>query len=162
MKSDRARFFGKILIFWKMGKKGPKRPQNRVFGLLCKIESLFFARNDLKWSILWLANFLHKSHIWENSYSQDLCAKALDQSDRSIFQITISFEPFNCFLYFFCMKIEYHQTFLDDLSLLWKNAYLPPKRAKVGGAVGKNQLFCILLKIGSLDFFDILHKVRGH
>ena len=35
------------------------------------------------------------------------------------------------------------------------------KGAKVGGAVGKNQLFCILLKIGSLDFFDILHKVRG-
>ena len=28
------------------------------------------------------------------------------------------------------MKIEYHKTFLDDLSLLWKNAYLPPKRAK--------------------------------
>ena len=36
------------------------------------------------------------------------------------------------------------------------------KGAKVGGAVGKNQLFCILLNIGSLDFFDILHKVRGH
>jgi len=29
--------------------------------------------------------------------------------------------------------------------------------AKVGGAVGKNQPFCILLKIGSLDFFDIMH-----
>jgi len=36
------------------------------------------------------------------------------------------------------------------------------KGAKVGGAVGKNQLFCILLKIGSLVFFDILHKVRNH
>ena len=36
------------------------------------------------------------------------------------------------------------------------------KGAKVGGAVGENQLFCILLKIGSLDFFDILHKVREH
>ena len=35
------------------------------------------------------------------------------------------------------------------------------KGAKVGGAAGKNHLFCILLKIGSLDFFDILHKVRG-
>ena len=32
----------------------------------------------------------------------------------------------------------------------------------MGGAVGKNQRFCILLKIGSLDFFHILHKVRGH
>ena len=36
------------------------------------------------------------------------------------------------------------------------------KGAKVGGAVGKNQLFCILFKIGSLDFFLILHEVRGH
>ena len=36
------------------------------------------------------------------------------------------------------------------------------KGAKVGGAVGQNQRFYILLKIGSLDFFDILHKVRGH
>jgi hypothetical protein len=36
------------------------------------------------------------------------------------------------------------------------------KGGKVGRAVGKNQLFCILFKIGSLDFFHILHKVRGH
>ena len=51
------------------------------------------------------------------------------------------------------------------LLLFWKNAYLPQKGqkgAKVGGAVGENQLLCILLKIVSLDFFDILHKVRGH
>ena len=56
--------------------------KNGLFGLLRKIESLVFARNGLKRSILWLA-------------------KALDQSDHSIFQITISFEPFNRFLYFF-------------------------------------------------------------
>ena len=31
------------------------------------------------------------------------------------------------------------------------------KGEKVGRPVGQNQLFCILLKIGSLDFFDILH-----
>ena len=36
------------------------------------------------------------------------------------------------------------------------------KGVKVGGAVGQNQLFSILLKIVSLDLFDILHKVRGH
>ena len=36
------------------------------------------------------------------------------------------------------------------------------KRAKVGGAVGQNQRFCILLNIGSLDFSDILHDVRDH
>ena len=36
------------------------------------------------------------------------------------------------------------------------------KGAKVGGAVGKNNIFCILLKIGSLDYFDILHELRDH
>ena len=36
------------------------------------------------------------------------------------------------------------------------------KGAKVGGAVGQNQLFCILLKIASLDFFHILHEVIDH
>ena len=43
-------------------------------------------------------------------------------------------------------------------------SFSPEKRqkgAKVGGAVEKNQLFCILFKIGSLDFFHILHKVEG-
>ena len=37
--------------------------------------------------------------------------------------------------------------------------------AKVDRAVGQNQLFCILLKIGLLDFFDILHEIgdnKGH
>ena len=36
------------------------------------------------------------------------------------------------------------------------------KGGKVGGAVGQNKLFCILLNIGSFDFFDILHEVRDH
>ena len=36
------------------------------------------------------------------------------------------------------------------------------KGAKVGGVVGQNQLFCILFKIGSLDFYDILHEIRDH
>ena len=60
--------------------------------------------------MLWLAKFLCKSHIWENSRSLDLGQKG----------------------------------------------------PKVGGAVGINQLFCILLNIGSLHFFDILHEVRDH
>ena len=41
-------FSGKLPFSKKIGKKGPKRPKNRVFGLLCKIESLLFARNGLK------------------------------------------------------------------------------------------------------------------
>ena len=149
---------GKILVLEILGKKG----KNRVFGLLRKIESLVLARNGLKWSVLWLANFLRKSYIWENSYSQDLCAKALDQSDRSIFQITLNFWTIQQFFIIFCMKIEYHKTFTVMLFLLWINAFLPRKRAKVGGAFGKYKLFCILLNIGSLDFFDILHEVRDH
>ena len=36
------------------------------------------------------------------------------------------------------------------------------KGAKVGGAVGQNNFFCILFNIGSLDFYDILHEVRDH
>ena len=51
------------------------------------------------------------------------------------------------------------------LSFFCENAILPRKRAKgtkVGGAVGQNQLFCILLNIGSLHFFGILHEVRDH
>ena len=90
LKSDRARIFGKFLIFPKMG-----------FLDLCKIESLVFTGNDLKFSVLLLANFLRKPHIWENSCSRDLGLKPLDQSDRSNFQSAISFEPFNCFLYSF-------------------------------------------------------------
>ena len=70
----------------------------------------------------------------------------------------LSFELFNRFLYFFCIKIEYHKT--------WKNTRFPPKKvqngAKVGGAFGQNQHFYILLKICLLDFFDILHKVIDH
>ena len=71
-------FSGKFSFGQKWGKsrqKGTKRPKNRVFGLLCKIESLVFAGNDLKLSVLWLANFLRKSHIWENSRSRDLGQK---------------------------------------------------------------------------------------
>ena len=70
-----------------------------------------------------------KSHIWENSYSRDLCAKALDQSDCWIFQITI-FWTVQPFLIFFCIKIEYHKTFKMMLLLFRKNAHFPKNRAK--------------------------------
>ena len=44
-------FSGKFSFSQKWAKraqKGPKWPKNRVFGNLRKIESLVFARNDLK------------------------------------------------------------------------------------------------------------------
>ena len=45
--------------------------------------------------------------------------------------------------------IEYHKTFDDVVTFLEKGQ-------KVGRVVGQNQLFSILLKIGSLNVFDIL------
>ena len=63
----------------------PKRPKNRVFGFLRKIESLLFARNDLKCRVLWLANFLRKSHIWENSRSRDLGQKGPKKGHKMSF-----------------------------------------------------------------------------
>ena len=44
----------------------------------------------------------------------------------------------NCYIFWtiqsffinFCMKIEHHKSFKMMLSLFWKNAFLPPKRAK--------------------------------
>ena len=63
------------------------------FGFLHIIESLVFAGNGLKWSVI-LFNFLRKSHIREKSGSGDFGSKALDQSDFAILQIGISFEPF--------------------------------------------------------------------
>ena len=47
------------------GKKGSKNGQKWAFWTFAQNWVIsFFARNDLKWSVLWLANFLRKSHIW--------------------------------------------------------------------------------------------------
>ena len=49
------------------------------------------------------------------------------------------------------------------MSLFWKIVDLAPKRQKgekVGRAVGQNQLFLYLLKIGSYNFSDFLHEVQ--
>ena len=84
--------------------------------------------------------------------------------NRLIFKL-ISFKPFNHFFIIFCIKIEYHKTFKILLSLFWKMPFSPQKGQKeqkwAERAVGQNQLFCILLNIGTLDFFDILHELKG-
>ena len=41
LKSDRARFFGKTLIFQKMGKKGPKRPKIGFLDFCAKLSHYF-------------------------------------------------------------------------------------------------------------------------
>ena len=62
---------------------GANRPKIRVFGLLHNIESLVVARNDIKSRVLWLANFIQKSHIWENSRSRDLGQKG-PKKDKNV------------------------------------------------------------------------------
>ena len=75
-----------------MAKKCPKEGKNGFFGLLCKIESLVFARNYLKLSVLWLANFLRKFHIWENSCSRDLGQKGPKKGKNRVFGLLWNIE----------------------------------------------------------------------
>ena len=99
------------------------------------------------------------SGIWVNRLESSRPIRSLNFSNYYIFWTV---QPF---FIIFCIKIEYHKMLKMLLSLFWKNTHLPKKGQKgpkVGRAVGKNLLFCILLKIASLDFFHILHKVRGH
>ena len=84
------------------------------------------------------------SNIWENSH-QDLCAKALDHSNRSISQTAKAFELFNRFLYFFCIKIEYHNTFKMVQLFFSKKIKLGLK----GSKNGQNGLFGTFRKIES-------------
>ena len=88
-------------IFWKnpvRPKFGDLGPKIVFFGLLHKIEPKELAGNSLKRRVLLLSNFSRKPHVREKSGSRDFGTKALDQSDRSIFQTTISFEPYDRFL----------------------------------------------------------------
>ena len=92
--------------FWENFRSQELGQKNAKIGFLDfygKFSHYFLLENGLKWRVLRLANFLHKSHICENSYSLYLCVKALDQSERSIFQITIFFEPFNRFFIIVCI-----------------------------------------------------------
>ena len=62
------------------------------------------------------------------------------------------------------MKIEYQKTFKMMLSLFWKNSRFPKKGqngAKVGGAVGKNQLFLYIAQNWLIVFFGYLAS-KGH
>ena len=97
--------------------KREKRVQKFGFFDFCvKLVNWNFVRNYLKCRVLWLANFLHKSHILENCHSRDLGLKALDQSDLSISQITtllklLQFWNFWPFFVFFCINVKYYNTF---------------------------------------------------
>ena len=116
-------------------------------------KSLLFARNGLKWSVLWLANFLRQSYIWENSHFRDLFTKALDQSDCSILQVTISLEQFNRFLYFFCIKIEYHLRRLGWWCHFSREIHVCPKKGqKWAGQLEKMNFFIYCSKLSPSRF----------
>ena len=86
--------------FWAIYKKVD------FFKLLRPLLALYLGKRALFQKIdnnvLWLADFMRKCHIWENSYSRDLYAKALEQPDRSIFQITMFWTVLPLFI-FFCI-----------------------------------------------------------
>ena len=95
-----------------------------------------------------------KPHIWENSYSLHLCAKALDQSDGLVFQITISFEPFNHF-YIFLHKYRIPFDVLGNVVTFLEKCLFAPKKDKKERKWAKgttNRVFGLLWKIESLGF----------
>ena len=135
-------------------------------GLLVSASLTHFSQNqfllEMTQSALWLANFLCKSHIWENSLSRDLGQKGPKVGravgKNQLFCILLKI------IYFliFCIKLEGIKGYkLAQTSFLEKILVLPILAIFLD-FWSKNQLFCILLKIGSLDFFDILHEVKRH
>ena len=96
------------------------------------------------WNVLseWHGQFF----LYHHSFTPKNGCKVGQYFKNCLIVKLLSLEPFNYFLYFFCIKIEYHKTFKMMLSLFWKYARFPKKGqngAKVGRAVGKYQLFCI-------------------
>ena len=93
-KSDRARFFGKNLVWPKLGKKGPKMDVFNFFSKLSLRFCLEIAKNEASYFYLITVKTTCPEKIWFSRYY----GKALDQSDCLIFQIAISFEPLDRFL----------------------------------------------------------------
>ena len=117
-------------------------PKNRDFGLLSKIESLVFARNDLKWSVIWLANFLHKSHIWENSRTRDLGQK---YGKNRVFGLLRKIES----LVFASNDLKWSVIWLANFlwkSHIWENCRSLDLGQK-GPKKGKNRVFGLLHKM---------------
>ena len=133
LKSDRAWFFRKILIFWKMEGKGP---QNRVFGLLYKIESLvsygwLTCANPISGKILILEIY----YMWKLSTNQ----------------IIWFFK-----LLYLLNHLTVFYNFLHKDRIPWEVFYFSPKKGKKeqqwAEHFDKINFFCILLTISSLDF----------
>ena len=83
MKSDSRIFLGKFSFSQKWERRAQKG--HRVFGFLCKIYSLVFARNDLNEpSYGWLA-FCANPYSWENSRSRDLGQNGTKKGKNRVF-----------------------------------------------------------------------------
>ena len=84
-------------------------------------------------------------------------------------------EKINFFVYIYCCKLAHFIFLIFHIHLEGIKGYKLAGPVAIFGKIlvlpilaifvdfwSKNQLFCILLKIGSLDFFDILQEVRVH
>ena len=75
----------------KNGENGPKIGQNTgFFEFIGKYD--FFLNLVYKENLITFAVLLHNSHTWKKSVFRDRGQYALDQSDCSIFKLTISLE----------------------------------------------------------------------
>ena len=128
-------------IFLKNGEKGPKRP-----------------KNDLKWSVLWLANFLWKSHIWENSCSRDLGQKGPKKGKNTVFGLDTKWQYSTQLLKI--LKILFHiwiageMYFQIDVDNFFSISTPSTLKWVQSWAISrpKNSIFGLLWKIDSLLF----------
>ena len=85
LKNWQSTFSRKIHLSPNLVRNCPKWHENRVFGFFEKFCDRF-PGNDLKWKLVLLLIFHHKSesHIWQNSNSQVMGRNAVDQSNCRI------------------------------------------------------------------------------
>ena len=91
-KLTEAFFPGKFFFFSNLGKKGPKLPKIRFFGLSEKFCCYFFSQNNLKWKLILLLIFHHQSHMWQNSGFWVIGQNVVGQSNYRILWNVISQE----------------------------------------------------------------------
>ena len=105
--SDGAEFL-KILA-WKIGKMTQKWAEKRVSWINWKCWSLFFFQCGLYWRFILIAKFLHKSHIWEKSFSWDglKCSWPIRSQG---FESNYSFRKEWRNSQIFCMMIQTHES----------------------------------------------------
>ena len=114
-KSDKARFFGKNLVWPKLGKKGPKMDCLQFF---LKIESKVLSGNSLKRSVLFLSNFWRKLlHVQKKSGSRDIMEKLSTNQFARFCKLLYLLNRLTVFCNFCCMKI-YHKG--KKLSIFWR------------------------------------------